>query len=503
MSKKIIFSSALVATSLFLTSCGNAQLGTFQDEMKDEQRSYAKNIDEYISKLEWFTEWKFDSKADINVSAEIPNDFKWQFSVKSNSKSIFENWNLAWQWNIDLWLSFSTAEKPKLTQLEEIAWWNADAKASIGWWFVDKNLLFSVKDLSLVSKIKDVDLKSQFESVKTKLAWNWISFDFSKNKEFLTFFEEVLKKSSKSTEIVAWYKEFLVTLVSWDIFKDAQKTKYKDWNTEYDAYSFKIDEQKLRNHIKVSASAFLDVVSKIQPDLKEEEKASILKDLEEGLVNLKVTQFEWYLYKKWSSTNLAIEKLAFEWMPKDQFITIKILENEIIISDNPALDWKFAFSLKNDSSNLAYNVNIFPTDEKDWKINFSWNLKITRSGNSIDSKFDFKATAIWTKPKEMWIDQAVFAFSVSQNTKKDDSIKITKESIVWNGKILTDEESQKLFQEVFWWIVPIVPAWNLNSVEVEVSSGATTEATINTWTTVEIKTSSWTTNEKKVETKAN
>ena len=103
----------------------------------------------------------------------------------------------------------------------------------------------------------------------------------------------------------------------------------------------------------------------------------------------------------------------------------------------------------------------------------------------------------------MWIDQAVFAFSVSQNTKKDDSIKITKESIVWNGKILTDEESQKLFQEVFWWIVPIVPAWNLNSVEVEVSSGATTEATINTWTTVEIKTSSWTTNEKKVETKAN
>gem|GEM_PF-2407565 len=52
MSKKIIFSSALVATSLFLTSCGNAQLGTFQDEMKDEQRSYAKNIDEYISKLE-------------------------------------------------------------------------------------------------------------------------------------------------------------------------------------------------------------------------------------------------------------------------------------------------------------------------------------------------------------------------------------------------------------------------------------------------------------------
>jgi hypothetical protein len=47
----------------------------------------------------------------------------------------------------------------------------------------------------------------------------------------------------------------------------------------------------LRNHIKVSASAFLDVVSKIQPDLKEE-KASILKDLEEGLVNLKVTQFE-------------------------------------------------------------------------------------------------------------------------------------------------------------------------------------------------------------------
>jgi len=48
----------------------------------------------------------------------------------------------------------------------------------------------------------------------------------------------------------------------------------------------------LRNHIKVSASAFLDVVSKIQPDLKEEEKASILKDLEEGLANLKVTQFE-------------------------------------------------------------------------------------------------------------------------------------------------------------------------------------------------------------------
>ncbi|ATU05469.1 hypothetical protein BKN14_03380 [Candidatus Gracilibacteria bacterium HOT-871] len=502
MSKKIIFSSALVATSLFLTSCGNAQLGTFQDEMKDEQRSYAKNIDEYISKLEGFTEGKFDSKADINVSAEIPNDFKGQFSVKSNSKSIFENGNLAGQGNIDLGLSFSTAEKPKLTQLEEIAGGNADAKTSIGWGFVDKNLLFSVKDLSLVSKIKDVDLKSQFESVKTKLAGNWISFDFSKNKEFLTFFEEVLKKSSKSTEIVAGYKEFLVTLVSGDIFKDAQKTKYKDGNTEYDAYSFKIDEQKLRNHIKVSASAFLDVVSKIQPDLKEE-KASILKDLEEGLVNLKVTQFEGYLYKKGSSTNLVIEKLAFEGMPKDQFITIKILENEIIISNNPALDGKFAFSLKNDSSNLAYNVDIFPTDEKDGKINFSGNLKITRSGNSIDSKFDFKATAIGAKPKEMGIDQAVFAFSVSQNTKKDDSIKITKESIVGNGKILTDEESQKLFQEVFGGIVPIVPAGNLNSVEVEVSSGATTEATINTGTTVEIKTSSGTTNEKKVETKAN
>ena len=450
MNKKIIISSFLGAI-LLLTSCGTKQLWTFAEELKAEQDSYVKNVEKYFSWFDWFSSWKFDTDWKVKISWETRDFWNWSLSYDFKGKVISEKDKKAF--DLDIWLDLKAQLAWNYLILpEELDKSEVSAKIKGKVWLVEKNFYFNLKDLWFDTKLtwkheqveRTIDeFKKLIEKVKPDLLNKWATIEMPES-----FYKEFLELWSKNIDAADKFKPILKMAVTWDYFVWGEKTTYA-WA---EAYKFSIDETKFKTNLKNIFKSTAKAVTWMDDKALEDDYAEIDKDIDK----LKLWEVVWYLTRgKDNWANLIIEKL--EIISKEEWkltVSVSILEDEIKIqaidernswikiSFKAASGWKISYSW----AYLENNLEI---------VNISWNYKNNKSSTVLNTSFDLEAKLlkanVWageqakTATEEWW----KVKLELETNVKKNDSIAITKDSIVWKDKVLTQSEFEAILEKYF------------------------------------------------------
>lgn len=474
MNKKIVL-SALVSSVLLLASCGTKPLWTFEEEIKAEQLSYSKNVEKFFENIDWFYEWKFVSKGELKIDLDSPTYWKANILLPFSSKSISEKEKVALDLGLDASLKIKTLDESKIAEsLKNEANLDAkyDFKAKI--WFVDGILYSNLKNLSLEAKYKDEAKNKEFEEWKKLIQeniknyiWKFYSFDFTKLEWIDSLIDEFKKSYALQWKTIEMYKEWAKLYLAWDIFSKAEKTTY-EWK---EAYKFSIDQQKLEKHnsvvLKTLFEKYPDVMVSI--GMTKEAVDSIIKNYEEKAKDPKNFEEankdapEMYLTRaKDGWANIFIKKVTKFENSIDKKVSvdeglIEILESEIKLTTKPS-EWDNLFlSLKaNSSGKISYEVNFEDKDKKS-KSKLNWEFGLVKKWESLEQlftlKIDFPKNSDLYKYNFMFKDWWKVDISLNTTTTKDDSIKITKESITENSKeiiSLNDMFGEQI--DMFLWI---------------------------------------------------
>ena len=88
-------------------------------------------------------------------------------------------------------------------------------------------------------------------------------------------------------------------------------------------------------------------------------------------------------------------------------------------------------------------------------VNISWNYKNNKSSTVLNTSFDLEAKLLkanvwsWEQAKTATEEWWKVKLELETNVKKNDSIAITKDSIVWKDKVLTQSEFEAILEKYF------------------------------------------------------
>lgn len=452
MNKKIVFLISLLLSVFLLVSCSTKKLWTFEEEIKSEQLSYSENIKKYLFNLEWFYEWKFSWKG--NLDFWISSNWLWDLSLKleQDAKSIIQKDNVAVSWDIKFEIDSFIPEEAKDSLLFNYAW----TKWKLKWKFlygIIKNLTyFNLKEfsheLNWPESVKPFieNFIKKYEESKDKFLNKWFSIELPGNE-----FGSINNSLSVNTRFVKMFEEALVLIVTWDVFSKAELTNY-NWK---EAYKFSIDEEKLAKHIlsvsNTLAENYMDVFESIW--ITKEYVNETIKWFEEFVNNPenfkeKVYYTEIYLTRASDGWANLIFKKIHPLFVENEYITIEILENKMKIwfyEDEKSI-FELEFSAdKSGKINFDWSARELDYSvESTWTgvstvlkdmMKFNWFIKNKKSWNSLESEFGFNFNLLenpfyYGDSSEKWLKVKV---DYKWKTTKDDSINITKESITENA----------------------------------------------------------------------
>ncbi|RKW20975.1 hypothetical protein D8B46_08435 [Candidatus Gracilibacteria bacterium] len=450
MNKKIIISSFLGA-SLLLTSCGTKQLGTFAEELKAEQDSYVKNVEKYFSGFEGFSSGKFDTDGKVKISGETRDFGNGSLSYDFKGKVISEKDKKAFDLDIGLDLKAQLAGNyfilPEELDKSEVS---AKIKGKVG--LVEKNFYFNLKDLGLDTKLtgkheqveKTIDeFKKLIEKVKPDLLNKWATIEMPES-----FYKEFLELGSKNIDAADKFKPILKMAVTGDYFVGGEKTTYAG----VEAYKFSIDETKFKTNLKNIFKSTAKAVTGMDDKALEDDYAEIDKDIDK----LKLGEVVGYLTRgKDNGANLIIEKL--EIISKEEgklTVSVSILEDEIKIQAIDERNSGIKISFKAASGGkISYSGAYLENNLE--IVNISGNYKNNKSSTVLNTSFDLEAKLLKAnvgsgeQAKTATEEGGKVKLELETNVKKNDSIAITKDSIVGKDKVLTQSEFEAILEKYF------------------------------------------------------
>lgn len=453
MNKKIILSSVLGA-SLLLASCGEKQLWTFEEELKAEQKSYEANINKFIADNKEFSEWKIKQNSDIIFSAS--NDKNFNSNVKMNLKAdaVIEKENILADLDFKADLALNVDKDSNQRELQPLKWWDISWKINLKSGFDGKNLYINLKDIDFSGKWTP-DIENQFKSFKTQFdillkpyAGRWYFYDLSTLPDFKNWMAELKKVVSMNQKVHEMYKDLLTSIVTADIYTKGEKTTF-EWK---EAYKFAIDEAKLKTSIvsisKKITEKYEDAL--VLNWLKKEEIKSFSESIEKDLANKKLLKSsELYLTRSSDGgANIIIKNIETYLDDNDTLnISWKILEKNLKLSFDIAkkalLDLNFSWA----KNGFIFDWNIKTIESENELsgtgkvepkmaelLKFTWKLDSSKSWKTLLQNYTFNASFAKKENNEEIVNWLNFSFDAKSKIEKDDSLKITKESITENAK---------------------------------------------------------------------
>lgn len=460
MNKKIVL-SVLLSSVLLLASCGKP-LWTFEDEIKAEQLSYSNNLDSFFKKTEDFYQWKFSTKWEVklDVSWEMGNgdETKGSFKIPFSSKSILEKDNFAFDTDLglNLWIELKKWKDSNIWEWELKA--NLETKLAL----LDGVLYSSLKKISAEPNFKGKNSEKYTEYLKEivkkseEYLWKIYSIDFNKIEGIDEIVEEYKKSYKFQFQLMQMYREGLKSFLTWDVFSKAEKVTH-NWK---EAYKFTFDYKKLTSHsVQVIKTLYEKYPEPMDFIFKSKEEFEIIvASMQEQSENEQLAKIASENFPEMYLTRASDGGANLEIVSKDNFLKIEILESQLKITaiENQKEVFKIVFS-----ASLSGKIS-FKIEEINSKLKLNWDFLLNRKWDSLEQNFNLE---LWLKDeKNPLLKDFNFDLKLQSETKKDDSVTITKESIVEDKEVIVLSEILEQYIKMYAQVYKRILEWDYNSL---------------------------------------